>query len=70
MKDDDYRLNVDRDGYRYPGDWQKMGNIKWVSLKTHKYMCVRFSVPRYTMALMAVLGICLGLAICGTIWPS
>lgn len=65
MKDDNY----DQDGYRYPGDWQKMGNIKWVSLKAHKYMCVRFSVPRYTMALMAVLGICLGLAICGSIWP-
>ncbi len=38
--------------------------------RAHKYMCVRFTVPRYTMALMAFLGICLGLAICGTIWPS
>lgn len=36
----------------------------------HVYMCVRFTVPRYTIALMAVLGTCLGLAICVTIWPS
>lgn len=38
--------------------------------RAHMYMCVRFTVPRYTIALMAVLGTCLGLAICGTIWPS
>lgn len=44
--------------------------MKYRLYRVHEYMCVRFTVPRYTMALMAVLGIWLGLAICGTIWPS
>ncbi len=61
------------DGYRYPGDWPKMEHPmkdKGVWLyRAHAYMCVRFTVPRYTIALMAVLGTCLGLAICGSIWP-
>ena len=41
--------------------------MKDILYKAHACMCVRFTVPRYTMALMAVLGLGLGLSICGII---
>lgn len=76
---DDYRADMMRAHYKHNKiklkavqyeDGLPRATWFWQWWWAHKYMCVRFTVPRYTIALMAVLGIWLGLAICGSIWPS